>query len=191
MEDPKVHARIQVVEARATRLERWLKFTVLGWLVTVALLLASALMPPHQVAAQGTNGATDVLRARQFVVVDEKGTERIVIGPVPDPQILGRRMKRRSAGTGVQLNDANGNERGGLAVMDDGSVVVGLDDEAGRERAHLYFIPKKGSGLLLQGEGGKQTISLSIPPEGEQSASPQLEMTDRAGNRVASVPARK
>jgi hypothetical protein len=108
-------------------------------------------------AAQGPQRTVDVLRARQFVVTDEKGTDRIVIGPVPDPQILGKRVNRRSAGTGIQLNDANGNERGGLAIMDDGSVVVGIDDEAGRERAHLYFIPKKGSGLLLQGEGGKQS----------------------------------
>ena len=190
MEDPTFHSRIDVIEARATRLERWLRFTILGWLATVALLLASTWMPLSEAAAQGPKGTTDVLRARQFVVIDEKGTDRIVIGPVPDPQILGKRVRRRSAGTGIQLNDANGNERGGLAIMDDGSVVVGIDDEAGRERAHLYFIPKKGSGLLLQGESGKQTISLSVPPEGEQSASPQLEVTDRAGNRVAAVPTR-
>lgn len=188
MEEPDVHLRLHAIEARATHLERWLKFAVLVWLTTVALLLASAWMPLPQAVAQGTR---DVLRARQFVIVDEKGTDRIVIGPVPDPQIMGKRMKRRSAGTGIQLNDAKGNERGGLAIMDDGSVVVGIDDEAGRERAHLYFIPKKGSGLLLQGESGKQTISLSVPPEGEQSASPQLEMTDWTGNRVAAVPARK
>lgn len=190
MEDLKVHPRIRALEARATRLERWLKLTILGWVTTLALLLASAWMPLLQVAAQSPKGTADVLRARQFVVVDEKGTDRIVIGPVPDPQILGKRVKRRSAGTGVQLNDVNGNERGGLAVMDDGSVVVGIDDEAGRERAHLYFIPKKGSGLLLQGEGGKPAISLSVPPETEPSANPQLEITDRAGNRVATVPAR-
>ena len=191
MEDPSVHSRLHAIEARAAYLERRLKFMVLGWLATVALLLASAWTPLPQAAAQSPKGTTDVLRARQFVVVDEKGTDRIVIGPVPDPQIMGKRMKRRSAGTGVQLNDASGNERGGLAVMDDGSMVVGIDDEAGRERAHLYFIPKKGSGLLLQGESGKQTISLAVPPEGEQSASPQLEMTDRAGNHVAAIPARK
>ncbi len=191
MEDPGVHSRLHAIEARATHLERWLKFTVLGWLATVALLMASAWMPLPEAAAQGPKGTTDVLRARQFVVVDEKGTDRIVIGPVPDLQIMGKRMKRRTAGTGIQLNDSRGNERGGLAIMDDGSVVVGIDDETGQERAHLYFIPKKGSGLLLQGENGKQTISLSVPPEAEQSASPQLEMTNRAGNRVAALPALK
>src|SRR5690242_7955538 len=132
MEDPDVHSRLRAMEARATQLERRLKFAFLGWLSVPALLLASAWMRLPQ-AALGSQETRDVLRAHQFVVVDEKGTHRIVIGPVPDPQIMGKRVKRRSAGTGVQLNDASGNERAGIALLDDGSAVVGIDDEAGRE----------------------------------------------------------
>jgi hypothetical protein len=188
MEDP--NSRLYAVEARALKLEHWAKLMVVGWLATVVLLLSSAWVPLPPAAAQDPKGTTDVIRTRQLVVVDDKGTHRIVIGPVPDPQIMGKRMKRRTAGTGIQLNDAGGNERGGLAMLDDGSVVVGIDDETGRERAHLYFIPKRGSGLLLQGEG-RETMSLSVPPQEEQSASPQFEITNRAGNRIAAIPARK
>jgi hypothetical protein len=189
MANPTVHSRLNAVEARALKFERWMKLMAVGWLATVVLFLMSAWVPLPQAAAQDPKGTTDVVRARQFVVVDEKGTERIVIGPVPDPQIMGKRIKRRSVGNGILVNDASGNERAGFGLLDDGSVVLGIDDEASRERAHLYFIPKRGAGLLLQGEGGKRTVSLLVPAE--QSANPQFEMTDRTGNRIAAFPAQK
>jgi hypothetical protein len=124
------------------------------------------------------------------MIVDEKGTNRIVIGPIPDPLVAGKRMKRRSPATGIEVNDITGNERVGLAILDDGSTVVGMDDEFGRERAHLYYIQNKGTGMLLHGDNEKENISLLIPP-GKQSAIPKMEMTDRAGNPVAVIPAEK
>lgn len=42
--------------------------------------------------------------------------------------------------------------------------MFGIDDERGRERAHLYYIPKRGSGVYLQGENGSQALSLLNPP---------------------------
>jgi hypothetical protein len=72
----------------------------------------------------------------------------------------------------------------------DGSTVVGMDDELGRERAHLYYIPKKGAGMLLHGDNEKENVSLLIPPV-EQSATPKLEMTDHASNAVAVIPVQK
>jgi hypothetical protein len=144
------------------RLERRLTFTICGWLLTLLMLLLSAWTLRSQ-AAQQPKAQPEVLRVRQLVVVDEKDTDRIVLGaPVPGPQVRGKRLKRRSPGTGIQANDASGNERAGLAILDDGSVVMGIDDELGRERAHLYFIPKRGSGMLLQGEKGSEKISLLI-----------------------------
>jgi hypothetical protein len=35
-----------------------------------------------------------------------------------------------------------------------------MDDELGQKRAHLYYIPKKGAGLLLHGDDEKENISL-------------------------------
>ncbi len=189
MDDLNIQARLAVVEMRTKTLRRRLKFAAYGWLLTLAVFLLPAWTPRPQ-AAQNGGAKTDILRVRQLIVVDDKGTDRIVIGPIPDPQVAGKRMPRRSAATGIQVNDVSGNERVGLAILDDGSTVVGMDDEAGRERAHLYFIPKKGAGLLLHGENEKENISLLIPP-GQQSAIPKLEITDQAGNPVAVIPAQK
>jgi hypothetical protein len=128
----------------------------------------------------------------KLVVVDEKGTARIVIGaPVPDPQIRGSRSKRRSPASGIQVNDAKGNERVGLALLDDGTTVVGMDDELGRERNHLFFIPNRGAGLLVQGEKGGVQISLLIPFEGQQSGAPKLEMVDESGKTTVALPGPK
>jgi hypothetical protein len=132
----------------------------------------------------------EVLRVRKLVIVDANGTDRIVIAaPVPDPQVTGKRVARRTPGAGIQVNDASGNERGGLAVLDDGSFVVGIDDERGRERAHLYFIPTRGAGLLLQDGEDRGHISMLIPSGGEHPGRPALEMTDEAGKVLAALPA--
>jgi hypothetical protein len=60
-----------------------------------------------------------------------------------------------------------------------------LTDETGRERAHLYYIPKRGSGVYLQGESSKETATLLLPAGGQN---PKLDMTDQAGKSVATMP---
>jgi hypothetical protein len=181
--------RLDAVEKRCKVLQRRLNFAGFGFLVILTAFVVSAWIPRSQ-AAQDSGVKADVLRVHQLIVVDEKGIDRIVIGPIPNPQVRGTRMKRRSPATGVEVNDSQGNERVGLAILDDGSTVVGMDDELGQERAHLYYIPKKGAGLLIHGENEKETISLSIPPK-TQSSRPILQLTDKAGNPVAVVPEKK
>ncbi len=64
-----------------------------------------------------------------LIVLGESGADRIAIGaPMPDPQINGMIGKRTGAGAGLVFDDANGDERGGLGVMDnDGRATFGLD----------------------------------------------------------------
>jgi hypothetical protein len=190
MEDRNVQSRLDAIEVQAIRLARWLKLAIYGWLLTVFVLLLSTCTRETK-AAQESNAQRDVLRVHQLVVVDEKGIDRIVIGPVPDPQMMGKRVKRRVPATGIQLNDKSGNERAGIALLDDGSAVVGIDDQSGRERAHLYFIPTRGAGLLLQDGKEIEKISLLIPSEGKESGGPKLEMTDQAGKSVFDIPVKK
>src|SRR5207248_9780882 len=103
----------------------------------VAGLSAGALLT-FVIAAANSHSA-DVVRARKLVIVDDKGKERIVIAaPLPDPVVRGKRLPRRNAASGIQINDENGNERGGIVMLDDDSFIVGIDDEKGHERAHLY-----------------------------------------------------
>jgi hypothetical protein len=133
---------------------------------------------------------TQKIRVRELDIVDEKGRERIVIAaPLPEPLVDGKVEHRvRPISAAVQFKAANGNEQGGMAMSDDGSMIVGIDDERGHERAHLYYIPKRGSGVALTGENGTQLASLSIPSGG---ADPNLSITDTAGKVIVQVPSRK
>jgi hypothetical protein len=111
----------------------------------------------------------------------------VIAAPLPDPLVNGRRMKRRTGVSAeVQFKDPDGTERGGIASEDDGSFIFGIDDERGKERAHLYYIPKRGSGVFLQGENGSQALSLLNPPGLVDS--PRLEITDPSGKLKADFP---
>jgi len=57
--------------------------------------------------------ASESLRVKRLAVVDDKGTERIVIAaPLPDPVVQGERFKRNGAISGIAIYDPDGNERG-------------------------------------------------------------------------------
>jgi hypothetical protein len=126
------------------------------------------------------------LRLRELDVVDEKGRERIVIAaPIPEPMANGKSGHRvREVSAAVQFKAQDGTEQGGIAMSDDGSMIVGIDDEHGQERAHLYYLPKRGSGLYLQGEKGKGIVSLLVPNGGASG----LEMVDASGKVIATLP---
>ena len=73
-------------------------------------------------------------------------------------------------------------------MSDDGSMIVGIDDERGQERAHLYYLPKRGSDVYLQGEKGKGTVSLLLPNGGGDAS---LEMISASGNVILGLPPKK
>jgi hypothetical protein len=59
------------------------------------------------------------LRVRELAVVDERGTERVLIAaPLPDPMIAGKRYNRGGVLSGIIISDATGTERGGYATGD-------------------------------------------------------------------------
>ena len=87
----------------------------------------------------------EILRARGLVIIDEKGTERVVIGaPLPDPMILGKRRKRDGRVSGLIIADGTGTERGGYVT----------DDQAG-------------NALLTLDAQGFQTVLLLAEPDGD------------------------
>ena|SRR5437868_893281 len=78
---------------------------------------------------------TEMLTVKRLAVVDEKGTERVVIAaPVPDPVIQGKRVKRDGPASGILIFDAKGNERGGYVTSDteDLRALITLDSERGQ-----------------------------------------------------------
>jgi hypothetical protein len=81
-----------------------------------------------------------IVRARGVIIVDDQGRDRILIGaPVPNP----REGVRRSASTGIVINDPAGYERFGVGLTEDGQMGMGFDappgtgDPRNRERMNL------------------------------------------------------
>jgi hypothetical protein len=69
--------------------------------------------------------------------------------PLPNPVVDGKTKVRRSPATGIIFNDSAGNERGGIGMLDDGSMNLCFDD-AKTERNCLFFMPKFGNGIGFQ-----------------------------------------
>lgn len=106
----------EAVEVRLARLERSLRRA--RWSMVGLLLLVVALF----LAWYGVGGITQrEIRVHRIYAVDDAGTVRVRIGEDPAG---GHRMSRAS---GVVVYDATGLERGGMATMDNGRVVIGLD----------------------------------------------------------------
>jgi|SRR5271157_197970 len=92
-----------------------------------------------------------------IILVGENGADRITIGvPTPPPQIGGRVAQRMSPGAGLVIDDMNGNERGGIAVLDNGRGAVCLDypEPIEREAVCLGVVPEMLAGLLINAPGG-------------------------------------
>ena len=183
-------ARLDLLEGRLKRTEHRARLHKAAWIM-LAIALALVFFGTERLGvAQSRSQLVQKIRVRELDIVDEKGRERIVIAaPLPEPLVDGKVGHRvRPISAAVQFKAANGNEQGGIAMSDDGTMLVGIDDERGHERAHLYYIPKRGSGVALTGENGTQLAMLSIPSGG---ADPTLSITDKAGKVILQLPSRK
>ena len=128
---------------------------------------------------------SDVLRVRQIVIVDEKGTERVWIGaPVPDPIVQGQRQKRSGPISGIILLDAKGNERSGYVTSDrSGEVFMSLDSEKAQE---TLFLANPGGGAHLSIYDGQGNLARI----GVLKSEPTL-LLRRGGNAVFEQPQTK
>ena len=178
--------KFRVLEERLQRLERWVRLSVIGWGITTTLLVTAI----STSTVHARQPQTDKLRVRELDILDESGRERIVLAaPLPNPVVNGKVEKRiRVVSAGVQFKAPDGTERGGIAASDDGSFMFGIDDERGHERAHLYYIPNRGSGVYLQDGNDNESVSLLLPTGGHD---PTLVMIDEVGKHIAEVPPQK
>jgi len=141
MSEEQILARIMVLENRQKRTYQ------LAGLLVIAMVGALVLQ-----SRQIRNlESPQKLRVRELAVVDERGTERVLIAaPVPDPMIAGKRHKRDGAVSGIIIADATGTERGGYVTGD------------GYANAMLTL---DGAGLSNDGQGS-QTVLLLAEPDG-------------------------
>ncbi len=125
---------------RIERLERQLR--------RAQALLGAGILAGAAVALVGATAATEPsgLRARSLTIVDERGTDRIIIAaPLPSP--AGEANPRFLPATGLMINDSNGRERFGIGLYPNGQMTMGFDAAPGqgtggnRERLHLGVMP--------------------------------------------------
>ena len=103
------------------------------------------------------------LRVRELAVVDERGTERVVIAaPLPGPMFMGKRGTR-GGGTlsGIIIADATGTERGGYATGDGYANAILTLDGQGNQTVLLLAEPD-GSTLFRIWNGDKGSVTMGV-----------------------------
>ncbi len=151
---------IQKLHRRITSLERRSKLAVYAMVAGIAMLF----MPGWKKSAQ-----PEVLTVRQLNIVDDHGIRRLILAaPLEGPMVGGKPTDRRSAATGLALNDASGTEVGGLVMLDDGTTALCFDKNL-KDRACLYITPDGRARLLLQDQRESERIGLSVDADGKSS----------------------
>ena len=78
----------------------------------------------------------------------ENGADRLIVGEAPSPIIGGKTFPRIAAAWGMTLFNPNGDERGGMAYLDNGRSVVALD-RANAEGVYLTVNEQSGFAGLV------------------------------------------
>ncbi len=124
--------------------------------------LAVAALACAGLAAGRSPEIHDLIRARRVEVLDGRGVERVIIGaPLPDPMLLGRRVDRGEAVSGILILDAEGNERGGYVTGDVSRDAALTLDELGRAAVHIG-VQDRGDihAMFSNGRGGFAAIGV-------------------------------
>jgi hypothetical protein len=160
------------LELRVKGLERRLQWIVTGG-VLGALSLTALLVVPKASSAS----TPDKLTTRMLAIVDQKGVERFrLAAPLPDPTEGGSVSRRRSPANGIQINDANGNERGGLMMLDDGTLTICFDSKTS-EAACMYVMPSGERGFAVTDDHSKDRAKMILLP----GKNPELTLVDGSG----------
>jgi hypothetical protein len=94
-----------------------------------------------------------------IILVGENGADRVAIGdPTPAPQAGGKVVQRIAPGTGLVVDDVQGNERGGIGVLDNGRGAVCMDypDPINRDAVCIGVIPGAFAGLIVNAPSGDE-----------------------------------
>jgi hypothetical protein len=116
-----------------------------GWIFAAGMLLTGA----TEDATQST------LRVRRLAIVDAAGVERLILeADSAYANLNGQRYARRSPVSGLILQNAAGDERGGMGTNGDGDAVVALDGPSpvapgAVDRVALFSLADGTAGLVL------------------------------------------
>jgi len=154
---------------------------VVGILMTVGVVLWA-----HPATQENHgNQQFDTVSAHTLRVVDEQGRPRFVIGaPLPNPMVQGKELPRSSPVVGIQFLDKEGNETGGLAIIDrvQGAALC-FDYNGGEAMCFTKARDWKGITLLdppapggQLGVAGNSRVELSL-----DKGTPRLALSDKHG----------
>ena len=147
------------------------------------LVAALAVLGLVSLRKVGAAGEEKTLRLRSLEIVDAAGVARMRLGaPVPDPVTGGKSSARRSPMAGIQLNDAKGNEIGGLGMLDDGSSIFCFDTRTA-EATCMYVLPSGERGFSVTDDRGKDRVLLELSADKTVSVS----LNDEQGKPKAVV----
>jgi hypothetical protein len=157
-------SQLQSLEKRTHKLERWLRLSVCGWLLTFGVMVVSAWTWQSQ-TQQPT--APTTLRVSELIVVDPKGVERVRIGgDLPDAIIGGKRVPRGEKAAGLLLYDGGGQERSGYVTFEpSGNVGLTLDTRRGQV---ALFVAGPDTGSALQLWHGRDLIEVRSDEDGSR-----------------------
>jgi hypothetical protein len=151
-----IEDRIERLERRQTWLLAGIALTgfVALWLVSKTTLNPKAEQP-------------SALRTKQLEIIDSGGVARLRLGaPLPDATLDGEILPRRSPASGIQLNDAKGDEVGGMGMLDDGTMLLCFDWN-GAEASCMYVMPTGEHGLWVGDVTGKDRARVMVTADNQ------------------------
>ena len=183
--------------------------------IGVMYMMTHSLVPKvHATATDHTQQEFDAVSVHTLRLVDPQGKPRMVIGaPLPDPYVGGKQYPRSSPVTGIQFLDTDGNEHGGIALIDavhGAAVCFDYDTaeamcmtKAGKYKGiTLLDPPAKDAKLMSEGaqrlemsdddghprialsdSKGKERLILSL----DSKEQPQIEVLDENGKKTRSL----
>ena len=106
------------------------------------------------------------LKVKRLSLVDDNGIERVVLDTKSvDVPIFGKIYKRKSPAAGIILYNSKGDETGGIAMLEDGTISFTLDGYKGKdisERVSMYVFPDGSSGILVKDTKNNTRVKLGV-----------------------------
>ncbi|HEX8817003.1 MAG TPA: hypothetical protein VF753_16015 [Terriglobales bacterium] len=119
---------------------------------------------------KGNDAHFDSVSTQKIVLVDAQGRPRMVLGaPLPNPRVNGKEYPRSSPVNGIQFLDVDGNETGGLALIDsmgggafcfDFTTAEGLCFTKTKDSAYITLLDPPAAGAPA-GQPGAARITIS------------------------------
>jgi hypothetical protein len=183
--------RLELVERENRRLKRMSHLLLAG--LAILLGLTTSLLV---VFARQSMAMAEVVQAKRFVLRDDEGLIRAVLGIQPDGSSRFALQDRdgqprlqltllSDGSPGVALKDREGQNRAVLALPPDGMAQVVFADRYGNNRALLGLAADGVSSLILADSNGEPRAFLAVTADG----TPDLMLYEHDRETVAGSPA--